>query len=164
MASVDVMVTDSDEHLDAAADIWAAATAARDRDTEVARLDVSRPIIEAVLDNSPRSLLVVAVDDGGDAVGFAATEPIFDEECRAELRYLGVRPDAWGQGVGAAILTALPRELQGAGFVGAELYVYTDNWRAVALYRRLGWTPLEIVRPHPRSGRREQRYALSLAG
>lgn len=160
-----VVVAGVDEYIDEAAEIWAEATSARDGDVEVPPLHVSRRLIETVLDSSPRSLLLVAVGHDGRAVGFAAVQPVStvdepDDEVR--LRYLGVRPDAWGRGVAAQLLVALRARLEAAGCRRAQLGVYVDNFRAIALYERLGWSPFGRAAPHPRSGRLEQEYRLDL--
>ncbi len=55
--------------IDAAAQIWAEATAARDGEDEVADLADSRPIIQGVLDRSPGSMLLLARTAHGDADG-----------------------------------------------------------------------------------------------
>jgi len=164
MALVKVVVAEAGEYVDDAAQIWAEATAARDGDVDAAPLDVSRPIIEAVVNRSARSLLLIALDVDGRTLGFAAAEPRSNAggERRAELRYLGVRPDAWGVGVATQLLTTLRLQLKTAGFATAQLLAYTDNPRASALYRRLGWTPYGVPQPHPRSGRPEQPYTLNL--
>lgn len=123
----------------AAAHIWAEATAARDGDPDVASLDLSRPLIEKVIGNSPRSLLAVARDTESRALGFAAVEPLAgpDDE-RASVRYLGVRPEFWGNGIGGELLKALRGSLSRCGFTSAELYVYVDSDRAIRTYRRHG--------------------------
>ena len=51
--------------VEAAADIWASATAAREGDEEVAPLQESLPPIVAALAGSPRSLLILGVEQGG---------------------------------------------------------------------------------------------------
>ncbi len=164
MALVKVVVAEAGEYVDDAAQIWAEATAARDGDPDVAPLDVSRPVIDAVVNSSPRSLLLIALDADGRALGFAAAEPISDVKAqRADLRYLGVRPDAWDEGIAAQLLTALHRQLKTTGFATAQLLVYTDNLRASALYQRHGWSPYGGPARHPRSGRPEQLYTLNLA-
>ncbi|MEU6078700.1 GNAT family N-acetyltransferase [Micromonospora sp. NPDC047074] len=160
MTNVRVGVASHGQHLDEAATIWAETTAARDGEAEVAPLDLARPVIQAVVDSSPRSMLLVALAAGDRVVGFAAVEPVSGGESTAELRYLGVRPDSWGRGIGRQLLLALPNHLAAAGFVRGELAVYTDNHRAVALYGRLGWIPYGESTPHPRTGRSEQRYRL----
>lgn len=162
MQQIEVRAAAPGEHLDDAAQIWAEATAGRDGDPDVAPLELSRPIIEAVLTASPRSLLLVACDHAQTPVGFAVTEPLRGDEHCAELRYLGVRPRAWGGGVATALLVALDHELVARGFTRAQLYVYVDNVRSVDLYRGMGWEPQSDIRVHPRSGRHEQRYTRDL--
>lgn len=164
MAAIEIVVARRGEYLDEASQIWAEATAARDGDAEIAPVEVSRPILDSVVNGSTGAVLLIAVDDRGASVGFAAAQPVASELAhRAEPRYIGVRPRAWGTGVAAQLLLALERELRSRGFVEATLYVYLDNHRAVDLYRRLGWRPQAEVRVHPRSGRREQLYARCLA-
>ena len=154
---------DSRRHVDEAAQIWAEATAARDGDDEVASLEFSRPIIENVLDRSPRSVLLVACCKDGTVSGFAAVEPVEGPGGnRAEVSYFGVRPDMWGNGIGRALLTALPPYLKAAGYSYAELSVYVNNIRATALYEHLGWLPRGAPTSHPRTGKPEQRYELRL--
>jgi hypothetical protein len=48
-------VSDSPPGRDAVARLWAETTAARDGNAEVAPLDTCRPLIDAVLDGSPRT-------------------------------------------------------------------------------------------------------------
>lgn len=145
-----------------AAQIWAETTAARDGETTVPGLDLARPVIQSVLDASPQSFLLMAYfPETTDAVGFAAVEPV--DATVAELRYLGVRPSAWGGGVARSLLTELPTRASGLGFKSLRLSVYVDNVRAVELYQRLAWIADGESVPHPRSGRLEQRYVLSLS-
>jgi ribosomal protein S18 acetylase RimI-like enzyme len=161
---VDVFETVADRDIDDAAQIWAEATAARDTDIEVPGLELSRPVIEQVLNRSRRSRLLIARSTEGIAMGFAATEPhLGDDQSVAELRYLGVLPSAWGQGVGETLLRELEAVLRATGFTRAVLSVYTDNTRAIALYARLGWTLRGQPQPHPRTGKPEQGYELLLA-
>ncbi len=147
--------------LDDAAQIWAEATALRDGSADVADLSISRPILEAVLERSPSSFVLVARTGDDSAAGFAAVEPV--GTTAAEICYFGVRPGHWGQGVGALLLRSVQERLSVSGYRTAQLLVYTDNARAVALYGRLGWQPSGQPAPHPRTGKLEQRYVLSLA-
>jgi ribosomal protein S18 acetylase RimI-like enzyme len=94
------------------------------------------------------------------AAGFAAVEPA--GERRAQVSYLGVRPGSWGRGVAELLLRGVRSRLAATGYRSAELQVYVDNARAVALYERLGWRPLGAPAPHPRTGKPEQRYELRL--
>lgn len=156
---VQVIVDSSTERLDDAALIWAEATAARDGHSHIAALELARPPIAEVV-HRPDALLLIAITKTSGSVGFAAAAPICPQAAHFELHYLGVRPDVWGHGVGATLLTALGYELCLRGCRDLKLWVYGDNPRAVALYRRMGSEPLDEARIHPRSGRREQRHRL----
>jgi ribosomal protein S18 acetylase RimI-like enzyme len=149
-------------HLDAAARIWAEATSARDADEDVPPFEISRRIIERVLESSPRAFLLVALSDDGEAAGFAAIAPDPDEAGVAELHYIGVSPRGWGRGVGNHLMSAIPLCLKERGFSAAKLHVYIDNERAIRLYERLGWRRHGSPSPPARSGRLEQEYRLAL--
>jgi ribosomal protein S18 acetylase RimI-like enzyme len=147
--------------IDAAAQIWAEATAARDGRAEVAALEDSRPVIQDVLDRSNRALLLIARSADGTAAGFAAIEPVADRsESTAEIAYFGVSPRLWGQGVGESLLREAQQRLKATGYARVELSVYVANKRATALYERVGWRPVGEPTPHPRTGKPEQRYEL----
>jgi len=147
--------------IDAAAQIWAEATAARDGRAEVAALEDSRPVIQDVLDRSAHALLLIACSADGTAAGFAAIEPLANRsESTAEIAYFGVSPRLWGRGVGETLLRETRQRLKAAGYARAELSVYVANQRATALYERVGWRPVGEPTPHPRTGRPEQRYEL----
>jgi len=60
------------------------------------------------------------------------------------------------------LLREVQARLAATGYWTAELSVYVDNTRAVALYERLGWRPYGAPTPHPRTGKPEQRYELQL--
>ena len=80
----------------------------------------------------------------------------------AEVRYVGVIPRAWGGGVGTRLMTELRSALAGAGYERAELMAYLDNSRALRLYERQGWSADGDPTPHPRTGKLEQRYTLTV--
>jgi len=149
-------------HVDAAAAIWAEATARRDGDADVAPLEVARPIIQRVLDGSPRAFLPVVLVDETPAA-FAAIAPVgAAEEHGAEIHYLGVTPAWWGRGMGGFLLEGAARELKLRGFARARLSVYADNPSALRLYERIGWQMLGEGKIHPRSGKLEREYRLVL--
>jgi len=151
------------KQLEDAAQIWAEATAFRDGESEIADLADSLPILEAVLDRSPQSFVLLAQADGGVAAGFLAVEPIAATAgARAEVSFLGVRPSMWGRGVAELLLRQVGSRLATAGYAHAELSVYVTNVRAVTLYARLGWEPVGAPAPHRRTGKPEQRYELAL--
>lgn len=148
--------------IDDAARIWAEATAARDGHAQVPALDVARPVIQGVLDRSPRAFLLIARATDGTTVGFAAIGPKPGSETAAQVSYLGVRPRLWGQRIGERLLLETCRRLTAAGYASVELSVYVDNGKAVALYQRLGWEAVGPPAAHPRTGKPEQRYELAL--
>lgn len=163
MRTVTVTLADRarDDLRNSAARIWAHATARRDGDRNVAPLRDARALIDAILDSSPAAMLLVATDEVDDAtVGFAVISP--DAHGDAEVRYLGVWPEAWGQGVATNLLQAMPAFLTAAGFTNAVLSVYVDNARAVAAYLRAGWEPTGDRSRHPRTGRVQERYRVRL--
>ncbi|MEV8516602.1 GNAT family N-acetyltransferase [Dactylosporangium sp. NPDC051484] len=162
--ALQITVTDSPQRVDAAARIWAETTAARDGDEDVAPLELARPLIQAVLDSSPRSMLLVA-DEDGQTIGFAAMQPwgrAREDAAIAEVRYVGVSPRVWGTGAGRQLMAAVRDALAKAGYEQAVLTVYIDNTRAVRLYEGLGWRVQGAPAPHPRSGRLEQQYVLDV--
>ena len=163
-ASVDVVeASRGSQELEDAAQIRAEATAFRDGESEIADLADSLPILEAVLDRSPQSFVLLAQADGEVAAGFVAVEPIAGTTgTRAEVSFLGVRPSMWGRGIAELLLRKVRSRLATAGCARAELSVYVTNVRAVALYARLGWKPVGAPTPHRRTGKPEQRYELAL--
>jgi len=56
-----------------------------------------------------------------------------------ELTYIGVSPEAQGQGLGKAILAAFIETARSAGYNSVVLSVETDNPSAMALYTRYGF-------------------------
>ena len=156
-----------DRHIDGAAQVWAEATAARDGDPDVAPLEDSRPIIARVL-GRPGAVLTVALDESNQVVAFAVAASAHDSAARpcastAEVEYVGVRPGRWGAGLARRVLQLLCAELSADGFAEAQLFVYLDNRRATGLYEQLGWRPRGSPQPHPRTGKPQQRYRLTLA-
>ncbi|MFS8100185.1 GNAT family N-acetyltransferase [Lentzea alba] len=147
------------EHADTAALIWAHAVTARDGYDRVPSLEEARPGIDNALANEPSVLLLAF--EGDVPVGFLAGGP--QETGTAYINYVGVHPEAWGKGVGEALLRALPDALTARGYSAAELLVYVDNERGVRLYERLGWIKIGDPVPYPKNGRLEQRYAFSVA-
>jgi ribosomal protein S18 acetylase RimI-like enzyme len=154
-------------HIDGAAQVWAEATAARDGDPDVAPLEDSRPIIARVL-GRPGAVLAVALDEGDQVVAFAVAAPALGGAERpgastAEVEYVGVSPQCWGAGLARSVMQLLCAELSADGFAEAQLFVYVSNRRATGLYEQLGWRPQGCPEPHPRTGKPQQRYRLTLA-
>jgi ribosomal protein S18 acetylase RimI-like enzyme len=80
----------------------------------------------------PRGEAWVAEADGLVA-GFAYVDGEWLDE-------LWVRKPFQGRGIGAALVRRAETLMRDAGVARARLSVLQDNPRAIALYRRLGWT------------------------
>ncbi len=93
---------------------------------------------------------IVAVDSGG-VRGFATTSPSRDPDVsdHGELCALHVDPDAWGRGLGRALITAARERLVSLGFHEAILWVLRGNARAERFYRVDGWAPDGAGRAQP---------------
>ena len=83
---------------------------------------------------------IVAVMEG-TIRGFATTGPSRDADTpdRGEVLALYVDPDAWGLGVGRALLAQARTHLHRSGFVEAVLWVLVGNDRAQRFYRADRW-------------------------
>lgn len=78
-----------------------------------------------------------------------------------EIRHLATDPSIWGAGTGHAILEHVDEHARQAGFQGGELWVITDNVRAIDAYRRAGGLETDDVAVGG-SGRPERRYVRDL--
>ena len=79
------------------------------------------------------SAILVAVVEG-KAAGLGACEHKDDL-----ISDIWVSPDFEGRGAGSALVRALEREITSRGYSQARLEVMTENHRAAALYRHLGY-------------------------
>lgn len=92
----------------------------------------------------PRVASFVA-ERGDEVVGWAAVGPAVDDEAGRETAERGqvfavyTLEDAWGAGVGHALMVAAEEHLRGAGFAEAVLWVLEGNERAARFYERHGW-------------------------
>ena len=75
---------------------------------------------------------LVAVDPGGEVVGFA-----FVGGC--ELQFFYTHPRVWGRGFGRELLSAAEDALRGAGCSEAFLYTEERNERPLRAYHAAGW-------------------------
>lgn len=164
-----VKQTDSDA-VQEAARIWADATARRD-ETEAGDYAEAVEMIKECLNSSERSFVLVLTDTDDDdpegdtnaMMAFGAIQPSRDEGPDvAELRFLGVAPDHWGEGWAGRLMMALPDPLREENFKEAILWVYADNIRAIFVYESLAWIATRERRRHPVTGRIEEKYRLNL--
>jgi ribosomal protein S18 acetylase RimI-like enzyme len=101
----------------------------------------SRPgMWERVLGDPDRPPVYAGLDSAGAVAGFLALAlPSRDGDGAAEVAALNIDPDAWGQGIGTALMRAGVAHCAGAGYDTATLWVVEGNTRAMRFYERLGW-------------------------
>lgn len=102
------------------------------------------------------SLTIAEID--GRCVGFSLMRAIADE---SELLLIGVDPSFQRQGVGASLVTRFVATSRAAGAHRLHLEVRDGN-PAVALYRRVGFTPAGRRRDYYRGPDGERHDALTL--
>jgi putative acetyltransferase len=115
-----------------------------------ARLETSAP------HGSGHITLVAEEDDR--VIGVAGLHPTGPNERRRHVVMLGmaVAPEAWGRGVGSALLRALCEHAdRWSGVLRIELGVFTDNEPAIRLYRKFGF---EMEGRHRGDALRDGRY------
>ena len=96
-------------------------------------------------------LLLVAVGDDGELVGGAGLHPVGASPRRRHAMSLGmqVQPAWQRRGVGALLLQSLCDYADNwLGVLRLELEVYTDNAKALALYKRFGFIEEGVHRCH----------------
>ena len=105
---------------------------------------------EEALASSPWPVVLVA-ESGRDLLGVASLGPSADEGADGsvgEVQTLYVGPATWHRGVGTALLEEACRELAGAGFTTATLWVLDVNERARRFYEGNGWRPDGATKEH----------------
>ena len=82
-----------------------------------------------------------------------------------ELFALNLHPDAWGRGLGSALLSAAGAQLLALGYRRAYLWVADGNQRAIELYLRHGWHDTAITKTEYKftPPLLEHRYAILLS-
>lgn len=112
--------------------------------------------------------VLLATSDTGAAQAFSCFRAWPGEELdravTAELSALYAVPEAWGRGVGRALLGATVAAMGAAGFREAGLWVLEGNVRARAFYEAAGWRPdgAAVVEETGGLALRELRYVCSL--
>lgn len=86
----------------------------------------------------PRTVVAV---EYGRVLGFATTMPARDAGLAGcgELCALYVDPDAWGRGVGVALVSAAREWMAEIGYREAMLWLLAGNARGERFYRADGW-------------------------
>jgi GNAT superfamily N-acetyltransferase len=87
------------------------------------------------------------VEDDGDPVAMALVLQALAQDGAsqeplpgvAHVSMVAVRPDRWGQGLGALLLAQVELNARKRGFVRAQLWTHETNRRAQRLYERRGW-------------------------
>jgi GNAT superfamily N-acetyltransferase len=92
---------------------------------------------ERALANPERDVFVF--EEGGAVVAFVGSFPSRDPDAEGELGEIYALPEAWGKGVGRALMAACLGALRERGYADAILWVLADNPRARAFYEREGW-------------------------
>jgi ribosomal protein S18 acetylase RimI-like enzyme len=114
----------------------------------------------------PRRGIFVAEDDGllGFASLCACRADVPDAASIGELSSVYLLPQAWGRGVGRALITRTLETLSTARYESAMLWVLQDNTRAIAFYEALEWTANGAVQDRNVAGTpvREVGYTHSL--
>jgi ribosomal protein S18 acetylase RimI-like enzyme len=95
------------------------------------------------------SITLLAEMDGRPA-GFVDFGACRDEDVSpgavGEVMAIYVRPDAWGLGIGEALMREAMARLRSGGWSEVVLWVIEGNRRAVGFYERLGFKPDGSVR------------------
>ncbi|MCV2355598.1 GNAT family N-acetyltransferase [Paucibacter sp. B2R-40] len=113
---------------------------------QVADLELARNFIALRLQRS-ESLLFLAVNSSGQALGFCQLYPSFcsvEAKSICTLYDLYVRPEARRSGAGKALLLAAHDYAKAAGVARLDLTTAKTNLAAQALYESLGWVQDQI--------------------
>lgn len=102
--------------------------------TVAQRLPMWRQIL-----HDPAQTALVAEDEAGRVVGWCTVAPSRDADADGELWGIYVLSEAWGSGVGTALMAAGIEALRASGYSEVILWVLEDNPRARRFYEREGW-------------------------
>jgi ribosomal protein S18 acetylase RimI-like enzyme len=97
----------------------------------------------------PGGTLLLAMVDGC-AAGCVALRAMDERTC--EMKRLYVRPRARGHGVGRLLCDAVIAEARARGYTRMKLDTVPQMTEAIALYRALGFVPVEPYRHNPIPG------------
>lgn len=98
----------------------------------------------------PRGRLLIGLVDGAPA-GCVALRPMPDGAC--ELKRLFVRPAFRASGLGRGLMDRILAEARGMGYTVMRLDTVAGKMdRAIAMYRKLGFTEIPAYGEHPVEG------------
>jgi ribosomal protein S18 acetylase RimI-like enzyme len=94
----------------------------------------------ALCEDGTGEFVYVALDDGGEVVGFASGGPerTGDPLHAGELYTIYLVAERQGRGLGRALLEAIRARLGDLGFAGMLIWVAADNQPARGFYERMG--------------------------
>lgn len=92
-------------------------------------------------DRSHLANRLVAIDDAGDIVGWAALSPVSDRCVYGGVaeNSIYVHPDARGSGVGTALLARLIAAAEDSGLWTLQTGIFPENAPSLALHQRCGF-------------------------
>ncbi|SIO84779.1 Ribosomal-protein-S18p-alanine acetyltransferase [Nocardiopsis sp. JB363] len=96
---------------------------------------------DELAETTTRHYVVAEADDG--LVGYAGLRFVPPE---GDVQTMAVAEEAWGRGIGRALLTELLDHAAARGVAHTFLEVRSDNPRAQDLYRRFGFVELGVRR------------------
>lgn len=140
-----------------AARIWALAKARRDQSPEPDPVKKTLPGIQRRLDLAGAELILATGGEG--SVGFTLFAP---REDTVEIFYLAVAPDSWGSGVAGALLASVENYARNISRGILELWVISDNERAMNVYERAGFIGTDQLQDFDGPGRSERRMVKHL--
>ncbi|WP_425862714.1 GNAT family N-acetyltransferase [Arthrobacter sp. TWP1-1] len=140
-----------------AATIWGLAKAHRDQNFEPDPVEKTLPGIQRRLDIAGAELILAARSD--NYVGFTLFAPRGES---LEIFYLAVAPDSWGGGVAKALLASVEGYARDMSRATLDLWVISDNERAINVYKRAGYTDSGQLQHDDSSDRTERRMVKDL--